>query len=81
MTRALGGDTNKFTETSSVTILHSTGRPTGSDEDVDRAGPPFIWSPKMSISRASAELQISQTTVHSVLRKNPHLKSYKLQVV
>jgi hypothetical protein len=36
----------------------SSGRPRGSDEDVDRVRQAFIRSPKKSISRASTELQM-----------------------
>jgi hypothetical protein len=48
---------------------------------MDRVREDFIRSPKKSISRVSAELQMPQATAHRVLWKGLCLKPYKLQVV
>jgi hypothetical protein len=68
-------------ETGSAKKRHSTGRPRRPDEDANLVWQTFVRSLKKSNFRASAELQMLQTTVHRILRKSLRLKSYKLQVV
>jgi hypothetical protein len=48
---------------------------------VDRVGQAFTRSGKKSIARASAELQMPQTTVLRILQKCLLLKPYKSQAV
>jgi hypothetical protein len=71
----------QFREIGSVGKIYSTGQPRRSDEDVDCVRHAFTWSLKQSISWASAQLQMLQTTVHRILRKSQCFKPYKLQVV
>jgi hypothetical protein len=59
----------------------SPGHPRVSEQNVQRIGKSFLRSPKMSISKASRELQIPQIAVWKVLLKHFRLKPYKLQLV
>jgi hypothetical protein len=56
--------------TGSVDKRRSTWWPRRSDEDVDCVKQVFIQIPKKSISRASAELEMLQMTVHRSLQKS-----------
>jgi hypothetical protein len=58
MTRALGDGTNYFERLATWKKRHSTGWPRRAEENVDHVTRVFIWSPKKSISRASAKLQV-----------------------
>lgn len=60
--------------------IHSPGRPTRSDEDVNRAKWACIWSQKKS-SPETVGLETPQTTVHTNLLQSRYLNPYKLQVV
>jgi hypothetical protein len=68
--RALGDGTRSSRETGSVDKRHSIEWPRRSDEDVDCVKQVFIQIPKKLISRASAELQMLQMTVHRSLQKS-----------
>jgi hypothetical protein len=56
---------------------HSALRPRRSDEGMDRVRQAFVRSLKKSTSTASAELQISQSTVHRIPCKSLCLEPYK----
>lgn len=51
-----------------------------SDENVERIREAFQRSPRKSIRRASVQLNIPPTTVHTVLHKRLRLRAYKLQL-
>lgn len=58
-----------------------SGRPSVSEEVVDRVRQTFLRSPKKSTRRCSQELQVPQSTVSKILRKKLRFIPYKLQLV
>jgi len=57
------------------------GRPSVTEETVDRLRETFTRSPRKYVRRASRELKIPETTVRKILRKRLQLYPYKLQMV
>jgi len=57
------------------------GRPSVTEETVDRVRETFTRSPMKSVRRASRELKIPEHTVRKILRKRLQLYPYKLQLV
>lgn len=57
------------------------GRPSVTEETVDRVRETFTRSPRKSVRRASRELKIPEPTVRKILRKRLQLYPYKLQLV
>ena len=57
------------------------GRPSVTEETVDRVHETFTRSPRKSVRRASRELKIPEPTVRKILRKRQQLYPYKLQLV
>jgi hypothetical protein len=49
------------------------GRPSVTEETVERVRESFIRSPRKSMSRASRELQVPESTVRKILRKRLQL--------
>jgi hypothetical protein len=64
----------QFQETGSVLHRKGAGRPSTSQEDVDRIQEAFYRSPQKSTRRASVHLGIPQTTVWRVVRNHLHLQ-------
>jgi len=58
-----------------------SGRPSVSEQVVDRVRESFLRSPRKSTRRASRELKVPQSTVRKILRKRLRLHPYKLQLV
>ena len=58
-----------------------SGRPSFSEQVVDRVRESFLRSPGKSTCRASRELKVPQSTVNKILRKRLRLHPYKLQLV
>jgi transposase-like protein len=56
-------------------------RPSVTKETVDRVRESFVLSPRKSVSRASRELQVPESTVRKILRKRLQLHPYKLQLI
>jgi hypothetical protein len=71
----------KFEHKGCICKDKSPGRPSVSDEAVDRVRACFQRSPQKSTRRASRELQLPQTTISKILRKPLLMKPYKLQLV
>lgn len=59
----------------------STGRPSHSEETVDRVRQSFLRSPMKSVRKASRELALPRSTVWDVLHKRLKFKAYKLTLV
>jgi predicted transcriptional regulator with HTH domain len=57
------------------------GRPTVTEETVDRGRETFFRSPRKSVRRAIRELKIPETTARKILRKLLQLYPYKLQLI
>ena len=57
-----------------------SGRPSVSEQVVDRVRESFLRSPRKSTRRASRELKVPQNTVSKILSKRLRLHSYKLQL-
>ena len=57
------------------------GRPSVTEETVDRVCETFTSSPRKSVRRASRELKIPEPTVRKILWKQLQLYPYKLQLV
>ena len=59
-----------------------TNRPSGpSAETVERVREAFVRSPQKSTTRASRELQMSQSSVWRILRKRLRVKGFRLQLL
>ena len=58
-----------------------SGRPSISEDDVDKIRDVYLSSPKTSTRRVSQRLQMPQTTIWRVLRKRLQMKPYKLQLL
>ena len=58
-----------------------SGRPSVSEQIVDRVRESSLRSPRMSTRRASRELKVPQSTVNKILRKHLRLHPYRLQLV
>jgi len=58
-----------------------SGRPSVSEQVVDRVRESFLRSSRKSKRRASRELKVPQSTVSKILRKRLRLHIYKLQLV
>jgi hypothetical protein len=57
------------------------GRPSVTEETVDRVRETFTRNPRKSVRRASRELKVPEPTVRKILRKRLQLYPYKLQLV
>jgi transposase len=66
----------QFQETGSVLRRKGAGRPSISQEDVDRIQEAFSRSPQKSTRRASVQLGRPQTTVWRVIHSRLHLHAY-----
>ena len=58
-----------------------SGRPSVSEQVVDRIRESFLRSPRKSTRRASRELKVPQSAVSKILCKRLRLRPYKLQLV
>ena len=58
-----------------------TGRPDPSAETVERMREAFVRTPQKSTTRASQELQMSQSSVWHILRKHLRVKVFRLQLL
>ena len=66
------------------TVLYKprSGRPSTSEEDIERIGQSFSRSLRKSIrSTASVELQVPRSTIHKVLHKRLGLYAFKIQLM
>ena len=69
-------------ETGTVLYKPRSGRPSTSEEDIERIGQSFSRSLRKSIrSTASVELQVPRSTIHKVLHKRLSLYAYKIQLM
>jgi len=59
----------KFQQSGCLCAAKRTGRPDPSAETVERVRETFVRSPQKSTTRASRELQMSQSSVWRILRK------------
>ena len=71
----------KFVKDGCLCPAKKTGRPSTSDDTVQRVRTAFQRSPRKSVRRASRELQLPTTTVWRVLKRRLHMTPYKLQLV
>lgn len=71
----------QFKDTGNVLHMKGAGRPTVSEEVVDRVREAFLRSPRKSTRRASLELGIPQSTIVKVLNKRLKLHAYKIQLL
>jgi len=71
----------KFQETGCLCKGKSSGRPSVSEEKVERFRETFTRSPRKSTTRASLELQMPRQTVWTILRKRLRTIPYELQLV
>ena len=72
---------NKFQENGCLCKGKSSGRPTVSEETVERVRETFTRSPRKSTTRANLELQTPQQTVWKSLRKRLRMIPCKLELV
>lgn len=72
---------NQFRETGSVLKGKSPGRPSVSEQNVERIRTSCTRSPKKSLARRSLELGIPKSTVYKVVRKRLKLRAYKIQLL
>ena len=70
----------QFQETGSVEPRPTSGRRRTSRRQIRKSRDKFERSPKTSLKRASLQLGISASTIHSVLRNTLHFTGYKLQL-
>ena len=70
----------KFIKDECLCPAKRMGRPSTSDDTVERVRTAFEWSPRKSIRRASRELQLPTTTVWCALKRRLHMTPYKLQL-
>lgn len=71
----------QFRDTGCLCKGKSTGRPSVSDETVDRVRECYVRSPKKSTTRASRELDIPQQTIWKILRKRLRMKPYRIKLL
>jgi hypothetical protein len=71
----------QFQETGSVVKGHSPGRPSTSQDDIERIRVAFQRSQKRSVRHVSRQLQIPKITVHDVVHRRLKLRAYRLQLV
>ena len=71
----------KFTNSGCLCKGKSSGRPSVSEDVVDKIRDVYLSSPKTSTRRVSQRLQMPQQTVWKVLRKRLKMKPYKLQLL
>ena len=69
---------NQFATTGCLCKGKSVGRPSVSEENVQRVRDSFLRSPKKSVRKASCELGMPVMTVWKVLRKRLHMRPYCL---
>ncbi|GBM95683.1 hypothetical protein AVEN_104970-1 [Araneus ventricosus] len=67
----------QFQETGSVLHRKGAGRPSTSQENVDRIQETFTRSPRKSTRQAAVQLHMPHTTIWNVLRNRLHLSAYK----
>jgi len=71
----------KFQQSGCLCTAKRTGRPGPSAETVERVRETFVRSPQKSTTRASQELQMSQSSVWRILRKRLRVKGYRVQLL
>ena len=71
----------KFMETGTVFDTRRSGRPTTSEENIERVRQAFQRSSMKSIRIAARQLELPRSTVHKVLHKNLRLYAYKVQML
>ncbi|GBO45561.1 hypothetical protein AVEN_270657-1 [Araneus ventricosus] len=71
----------QFQETGSVLHRKGAGRPSTSQENVDRIQETFTRSPRKSTKQAAVQLHMPHTTIWNVLHNRLHLNAYKVQIV
>ena len=71
----------KFQQSGCLCAAKRRGRPGPSAETVERVRETFVRSPQKSTTRASRELQMSQSSVWRILRKRLRVKGYRLQLL
>jgi len=71
----------QFVETGCLCKGKSPGRPSVSDDNIERVREAFLRSPRKSVARASRELDMPKMTVLKVLRKRLYFKPYKIQLL
>ena len=71
----------KFQQNGCLCAAKRRGRPGPSAETVVRVRETFVRSPQKSTTRASRELQMSQSSVWRILRKRLRVKGYRLQLL
>lgn len=71
----------QFQETGSVLHRKGAGRPSTSQENVDRIQETFTRSPRTSTRQAAVQLHMPHTTIWNVLHNRLHLNAYKVQIV
>ena len=64
----------KFQQSGCLCAAKRSGRPGPSAETVERVREAFVRSPQKSTTRASRELQMSQSSVWRILRKRLRVK-------
>ena len=69
----------KFQQSGCLSAAKRTGRPGPSTETLDHVREAFVRSPQKSTTRASRELQMSQSSVWRILRKRLRVKGFRLQ--
>ncbi|GBN60650.1 hypothetical protein AVEN_254379-1 [Araneus ventricosus] len=67
----------QFQETGSVLHRKGAGRPSTSQENVDRIQETFTRSPQKSTRQAAVQLHMPHTTISNVLHNRLHLNAYK----
>ncbi|GBM24568.1 hypothetical protein AVEN_217141-1 [Araneus ventricosus] len=71
----------QFQGTGSVLHRKGAGRPSTSQENVDRIQETFTRSPRKSTRQAAVQLHMPHTTIWNVLHNRLHLNAYKVQIV
>ncbi|GBN32805.1 hypothetical protein AVEN_8349-1 [Araneus ventricosus] len=71
----------QFQEIGSVLHRKGAGRPSTSQENVDRIQETFTRSPQKSTRQAAVQLHMPHTTIWNVLHNRLHLNAYKVQIV
>ena len=71
----------KFQQSGCLCAAKRRGRPGPSAETVERVQETFVRSPQKSTTRASRELQMSQSIVWRILRKRLRVKGFRLQLL
>jgi len=71
----------KFQQSGCLCAEKRTGRPGPSAETVERVRETFVRNTQKSKTRASRELQMSQSSVWRILRKRLRVKGYRVQLL